>query len=135
MAGKHRPKMKHELRLSIWRRDDYTCQDCGLVFPREQAEASKGRYCPFMGGPYRQLEIDHITPYSRGGTNDPENLRCLCDVCNRAKLARTYAMFWPERIAEAVRYLESREPTQHAAERAAEILLGEFHTAGGPRSR
>lgn len=31
------------------------------------------------------LEIDHITPYSKGGTNDLDNLRVLCNLCNRGR--------------------------------------------------
>lgn len=136
--AKHRPKMKPAFRLSIWRRDDYACRECGFQFPRDDAEREGGRYAPMVrmsDVQYRELQIDHIIPYSRGGSNDPDNLRCLCDKCNRIKLARTYEMFWPERIAEAISYMQSKEPSQHTAERAAEILLGEFNTARGPRSR
>ena len=31
------------------------------------------------------IEIDHIIPRSKGGTNDPKNLQCLCVYCNRSK--------------------------------------------------
>jgi 5-methylcytosine-specific restriction endonuclease McrA len=34
------------------------------------------------------LEIDHIRPVSRGGTNDPDNLQVLCRDCNAGKGAQ-----------------------------------------------
>lgn len=33
--------------------------------------------------------VDHIMPVSRGGTNWPENLQCLCPPCNLSKWAKT----------------------------------------------
>ena len=56
-------KLKHE----VWRRDDFTCQYCerdiNIV----------------------ELEIDHIKPVSKGGTNAMSNLQTLCFECNRSK--------------------------------------------------
>ena len=31
------------------------------------------------------MEIDHVTPLSRGGTDDFSNLQLLCKACNRLK--------------------------------------------------
>lgn len=45
----------------------YTCVHCGRKF-------RKG-----------SIDIDHIIPKSKGGTNNPENLQCLCIHCNRSK--------------------------------------------------
>lgn len=45
----------------------YTCVHCGKKF-------RKG-----------SIDIDHIVPQSKGGTNDPKNLQCLCIHCNRSK--------------------------------------------------
>lgn len=32
-----------------------------------------------------RFTVDHVHPLSLGGTNDPENLQCLCAVCNGHK--------------------------------------------------
>ncbi len=36
------------------------------------------------------LEIDHITPYARGGDNSPKNLRLLCPTHNRLAAEKEY---------------------------------------------
>ena len=53
------------LRTYVFRRDDFTCQYCGV-----------------RGG---ALECDHIVPFSRGGPSHPSNLATACMPCNRAK--------------------------------------------------
>lgn len=54
-------------RVKILDRDDYTCQACGSE---------------------RWLQVDHIIPVSKGGSNAERNLQALCRDCNRAKGAR-----------------------------------------------
>lgn len=39
------------------------------------------------------IEIDHLTPISRGGTNEYSNLAGCCAGCNKAKATRTEAEF------------------------------------------
>ena len=41
--------------------------------------------------PFRALEVDHIVPVSRGGTDHIDNLQLLCGHCNRVKGDRTQA--------------------------------------------
>jgi len=58
------------LRFKILKRDRYTCVKCG------QSPAKNNSV---------ELEIDHITPISKGGKNDVENLQTLCKKCNQGK--------------------------------------------------
>ncbi|MBV6626074.1 MAG: HNH endonuclease [Rivularia sp. (in: Bacteria)] len=46
--------------------------------------------CVFCGRNSKQiqLEVDHIVPFSKGGSNDLSNLQTLCIDCNRGKGAR-----------------------------------------------
>ncbi len=41
--------------------------------------------------PFRVMEVDHILPRVKGGTDHPENLQLLCSGCNRSKGGRTMA--------------------------------------------
>lgn len=63
-----RKPIKPSLRFEILKRDGYHCQLCG-------ATAQDGA----------KLEIDHIVPVAKGGTNDPSNLQVLCRDCNAGK--------------------------------------------------
>jgi hypothetical protein len=54
-------------RFEIFKRDNFTCQYCG----RKPPEII--------------LEIDHITPVSKSGDEDPINLLTACFDCNRGK--------------------------------------------------
>lgn len=48
-------------------RDKFTCQFCGAMPGNDQ------------------IEIDHLIPISRGGSDNAENLVALCKKCNRGK--------------------------------------------------
>ena len=67
------PPLPPGVRFSILQRDNYRCRLCGTSA---------------KDGPHVRLEVDHITPRSRGGTNDPSNLWVLCFPCNRGKWKR-----------------------------------------------
>jgi 5-methylcytosine-specific restriction endonuclease McrA len=58
------------VRVSVLHRDCYKCVFCGRS-PKQV-----------------QLEVDHIVPFSKGGSNDLSNLQTLCFDCNRGKGAR-----------------------------------------------
>lgn len=55
-------------RAIIARRDNHLCQPC----------QRKGQITPFHA-------VDHITPKSKGGTDDHDNLECVCHACHLAK--------------------------------------------------
>lgn len=65
-------KNKYRLRKNTWRfeiltRDGFTCRYCGRKPPEVE------------------LEIDHINPRSKGGTNHLSNLITACRDCNAGK--------------------------------------------------
>lgn len=60
-----RKNISAAIRFKVLKRDKFTCQYCG----RSGIE----------------LEIDHIVPVSKGGTNDIGNLITACKECNRGK--------------------------------------------------
>jgi len=63
-----RHSLSPQARYAVFKRYGFRCCQCGIV-SRDGAK----------------LEVDHRTPVSRGGTNDPANLQTLCRECNRQK--------------------------------------------------
>ena len=39
--------------------------------------------------PFKVMEVDHVLPQSRGGTDHSDNLQLLCSHCNRSKGNKT----------------------------------------------
>jgi hypothetical protein len=64
-----RPAIPKELRNQILKKYKHCCLTCG------ETDA-------------RKLSIDHIIPYSRGGSDEVKNLRVLCRSCNSKKGAK-----------------------------------------------
>jgi 5-methylcytosine-specific restriction enzyme A len=58
------------VRVDVLSHDGYKCIFCG----RNSKEVT--------------LEVDHIIPFSKGGSNEIYNLQTLCFDCNRGKGAR-----------------------------------------------
>lgn len=53
-----------EAQRLVFARDNYRCKICGCDHD------------------FEPLEIDHVVPWSAGGTDTTENLRVLCRLCN-----------------------------------------------------
>lgn len=66
MAEK-RKAIPKRIRFEVFKRDKFTCQYCGKMAPEVV------------------LEVDHIKPVSKGGSNELLNLITSCQDCNRGK--------------------------------------------------
>lgn len=64
-----RKTISKKLRFEVFKRDNFTCQYCGKTPPTVV------------------LEIDHIQPLSKGGSDHEDNLLTACFDCNRGKSA------------------------------------------------
>lgn len=62
-----------ETRAYVLDRNGFTCQMCG---------AAAGEPHPFDKTRKTRLHIGHIIDKSMGGTDEPNNLRAICSVCN-----------------------------------------------------
>lgn len=60
---------------------------------REYLLEKWGRHCAYCGVANVPLEIEHITPRSRGGSDRVSNLTLACHNCNQSKGTRTAAEF------------------------------------------
>lgn len=69
-------------RFKILKRDNFTCQYCGAKAPDVE------------------LQIDHIIPVCKGGTNDIVNLTTACKSCNMRKSGNDY--LYPEAKSQRV---------------------------------
>lgn len=62
-----------ETRAFVLDRNGFTCQQCGAV---------AGEPHPYDPGRMTRLQIGHVIDKSQGGTDEANNLRALCSVCN-----------------------------------------------------
>jgi hypothetical protein len=63
----HRAPIPADVRAFVFDRDEHACRRCGDT---------------------EDLTLDHIHPWSVGGTDTPDNLQVLCRPCNSSKGAR-----------------------------------------------
>lgn len=65
-----RKRLTKGVRFEVLKRDQFTCRYCGRKAPDVK------------------LQVDHLVPVSKGGTNDLWNLACSCQECNCGKSAK-----------------------------------------------
>lgn len=104
------------LRFDIFKRDGFACQYCG------------GR------PPQVLLQVDHIVPVAKGGSNEVVNLVTACSDCNGGKSAksldeasrpsptRTHAAELRERAEQAEAYAEAVLAKQAASGKQLDIV-------------
>ena len=74
---------------------------------REYLLEKWGRACVYCGVTHVPLEVEHLLPKSRGGTDRVSNLALACHACNQAKGRQTPAEFgYPQIHAQARRPLK-----------------------------
>jgi CRISPR/Cas system Type II protein with McrA/HNH and RuvC-like nuclease domain len=67
MEEPKRRKLSKKIRFEVFKRDNFTCQYCGRKAPDVV------------------LEVDHVNPVAKGGTNNIMNLITSCVECNKGK--------------------------------------------------
>ena len=87
-----RQPIPRQLRHKVFKRDGYRCKECGA------------------SNKETKLEIDHIKPVARGGTNHIDNLQTLCKECNRAKYTDEWVggISTSEELNKELSYLKSQ---------------------------
>lgn len=70
---KPRDVFTKSIRHEVLKKYNYRCVECGVT---NQTSS---------------LQIDHILPVSRGGTDELDNLQILCETCNLAKKNRIFS--------------------------------------------
>lgn len=67
---------------------------------------SLGKKCPYCGEEIttENMGLDHKTPTSRGGSNNPENIHLTCQKCNKRKGEMT-----DQRFTELLQLLDTWE--------------------------
>ncbi len=68
--------IRQEKRLAIYLRDGLACCYCGSTIEDGT-----------------RLTLDHIKPYSMGGSNEPTNLVTCCHRCNSSRGNRSWTQF------------------------------------------
>lgn len=110
--------MKKSLRFEVFARDGFVCQYCGSRPPDVV------------------LEVDHIHPRSRGGTDDIINLVTSCYECNRGKRAKVLSQIAPrpdadmalmqiqQEMAEAKRFMKAKQQRDKYMAQVCDALRG-----------
>lgn len=82
--------LSKKIRFEVFKRDSFKCQYCGSV------------------PPIVVLEVDHIMPVSKDGTDEIDNLITSCFDCNRGKSNRELTTM-PQTTVEKTKQLKEKQ--------------------------
>ena len=103
--------LSKRLRFEILRRDGFQCRYCGL-------RSTEGN----------GLTVDHVTPVTLGGTDEPSNLVAACIDCNAGKTSSTPDASLVEQVNEdALRWSKAMRV---ALDQARAVAAGRVPDAG-----
>jgi hypothetical protein len=85
-----RKAISKKVRFDIFKRDGFVCAYCGAHPPAAI------------------LQVDHIDPVSKGGTNAIDNLITACDKCNQGKSNRLLSEA-PESLKDRAKLMKEKE--------------------------
>lgn len=90
-----------ETRAYVLDRNGFTCQMCGAV---------AGEPHPYDPTRKTRLHIGHIIDKSKGGSDDPSNLRAICSICNEG--AQNATLVRPDLKQLLIQIRRARSPDQ-----------------------
>jgi len=100
--------IRPEKRLAIYLRDEFRCVYCGRDLHKADAT---------------EVNLDHVRPHSKGGSNDATNLVTSCKCCNSSRGNKSLAQFADEPTRRAVRR-QTRRSLRKPLALAKEIING-----------
>ena len=105
-----------EVRAFVLDRNGFTCQMCGIA---------AGEPHPDDGGRKARLHIGHIIDKSMGGTDDANNLKAICSLCNEGASNTT-----PDRPSKNKLMIQVRRSTASVQLDILEWLILKFPKQG-----
>jgi len=108
-------KVPRHVRREVFGRDGHRCT----------FKSAKGHRCPATAF----LELDHIVPVARGGTDDPSNLRVRCYAHNKLYAQLVYGADY---VARKI-HLSQLKSAQRKAETAAANMIAANMSLNGAR--
>ena len=101
--------IRSDLRLAIYLRDEFHCVYCGHNL---------------HGAEPTEITLDHVRPWSAGGSNDPDNLVTACRHCNCSRGAKRLSAYADDHTRRAVRRQTARKIDKYRR-LAKSIIAGE----------
>jgi len=80
-----RPTFNAKDKAHLYSAQKGKCNGCGVKFP------------------VRNMTVDHIKPFSKGGSDKPSNLQLLCGSCNSMKGNGTQAQLMKKLVAKGIK--------------------------------